>query len=235
MTECGVDGNAIVPSTAARYCIGEAYLDRVPPEDVSFIILSLFEVYREAKLTKSGEIVGEHAELLAGFNIRAAISSLAKTFYDSLGWIPFHDHRYIQRKHKMFVSDYLLAFDNMSPRKNIQRAISTELLHHLACAVSLTVLKVQVDHAIHLIIVTYFFSMRSCKLTKTTSPGRTKMINLRGVCFYNSDHTEVSHKYPYLIQKSTYVWVLFEDKKNGMKFYSRLKKKTENHLLCPVL
>ena len=138
-------------------------------------------------------------------------------------------------RHKTFVRNNQLAFDNISPNKKIQRAITPELLRHLACVATLTVLNIQVDHAIDHIIRSYFFAIRSCKCTKTTSLGRTKMINLWGVCFYTADHTEVSHKDSYLIQKSTYVWVLFKDQKNGMKFDSRLHKKTGDHLLCPVL
>ena len=69
-----------------------------------------------------------------------------------------------------------------------------------------------------LAIMTYFYAMRSCEFTLTPLPGRTKVINLRGIVFRDKANTEVDHRSPFLLHLSERVTVTFEDEKNGTKW-----------------
>ena len=161
-------------------CRGEPTLDGIPSEDVSLIIWSFLKVYREAKLTQSKEIIREHVEPLSGVTIREATSSLAKMSNDNFGWSPIHDQGDIQQNHMTFERDQLLPFDNVSPNKKIQRAITPELLYFLAYSAPLNIMNIQEDNAIDLIIGAYLFVNRLFDFTKTPSPGKRKSLFWEG-------------------------------------------------------
>ena len=90
------------------------------------------------------------------------------------------------------------------------------------------------DHATDLIIIAFFFAMRSCEFAKAKKKGRTKMIRLGGIKFYSKDHKEIPHDDPKLMAKAVYVWVLFEAQKNLLKWESRTQMRSGDSVLCPV-
>lgn len=77
--------------------------------------------------------------------------------------------------------------------------------------------------------------MRSCKISFTTSPGRTKSIRLRGIIFRDKLHNELSHTSPsFLDHDAERITVTFEDQKNGTKIDRRMHQRTADPVLCPV-
>ena len=90
------------------------------------------------------------------------------------------------------------------------------------------------DHAIDLVIGSYFFAMRSHKFSKTPTLGKTKMIMLEGVNIFIANRKEVNHQDSYLIKKFSYIWILFENQNNQKKFDKRTQNKTSDAPLCPV-
>merc|ERR1711949_66394 len=90
------------------------------------------------------------------------------------------------------------------------------------------------DHDTDLIIIVFFFAMRSCEFAKAKKKGRTKMIRLGGIKFYSKDHEEIPHDDPKLMTKAVYVWVLFEAQKNLLKWESRTQMRSGDSVLCPV-
>jgi hypothetical protein len=83
-------------------------------------------------------------------------------------------------------------------------------------------------------IVAYFFAMRSCEITHTASPGRTKIIRLRGILFRDKFHREINHADPAALALADRVTVTFEDQKNGLRMDKRTHHRTTDLVLCPV-
>lgn len=83
-------------------------------------------------------------------------------------------------------------------------------------------------------IVAYFFAMRSCEITNTVSPGRTKIIRLRGVLFRDAQHREIPHDDPTALALADRVTITFEDQKNGLRMDKRTHHRTADTVLCPV-
>lgn len=80
------------------------------------------------------------------------------------------------------------------------------------------------DHATDLVSGGYFFTMRSCEFAKAAKKGRTKMICLGGIKFYDKKHWEINHWDPKLIQKARFVWILFEEQKKRKQMNPGHKK-----------
>ena len=91
------------------------------------------------------------------------------------------------------------------------------------------------DHATDLIILAFFFAMRSCEYVTATPPGRTKTITLGCITFWTESRQLVPHDDPRLYQISVYVRIVFLDQKNGEKFEVRSQKRTGDPDLCPVI
>jgi hypothetical protein len=83
-------------------------------------------------------------------------------------------------------------------------------------------------------IVAYFYAMRSCEITATPTPGRTKITRLRGVTFRDASHQEIPHTEP-RISSACRVTVTFENQKNGLKMDRRTHERTGDPVMCPVL
>jgi hypothetical protein len=83
-------------------------------------------------------------------------------------------------------------------------------------------------------IVAYFYAMRSCEITATPTPGRTKITRLRGVTFRDASHQEIPHT-ELRISSACRVTVTFENQKNGLKMDRRTHKRTGDPVMCPVL
>jgi hypothetical protein len=84
-------------------------------------------------------------------------------------------------------------------------------------------------------IAAYFFAMRACKITATATPGRTKIMRLKGVVFRDSRHREIPHSSHQELQTGRRVTVTFENQKNGLKMDKRTHERTGDDVMCPVL
>ena len=83
-------------------------------------------------------------------------------------------------------------------------------------------------------IVAYFFAMRSCEITSTPTPGRTKITRLRGITFRDHRNREIDHGSEDL-SMARRVTVTFENQKNGLKNDRRTHERTRDPVMCPVL
>lgn len=135
-----------------------------------------------------------------------------------------------------FVRSLLKAFDNGDPPKNQQRAITPKLLrgmHALSGAHNKTTSNTAFAIVAELSIVAFFFAMRSCEISLTPSPGKTRPIRLGGVVFRDASHREICHRDGDL-SKAERVTITFEDQKNGTKMDKRTHQRTNDPVLCPV-
>jgi hypothetical protein len=87
--------------------------------------------------------------------------------------------------------------------------------------------------AADLAIAGFFFAMRSCENTTTPKPGRTKIVNMEGMIFLDSEKREIPQDHPGL-EMACHVTYLFVDQKNKDKNARRSQKRTGDPVLCPV-
>jgi hypothetical protein len=136
-----------------------------------------------------------------------------------------------------FVRMWLRACDNGDPPKRQQRAITPQLLRSMyERSGSGSVVRNDSETAIvaEVAIVAYFFAMRSCEITETPEPGRTKITRLRGVTFRDHRNREMDHNSEELTTARR-VTVTFENQKNGLKNDRRTHEKSGDQVMCPVL
>ena len=129
------------------------------------------------------------------------------------------------------------AFENVDPPTSQQRAITPKFLRAMfdmsgaGCeAAKDSVLAISADIA----IVAFFFAMRSCEITSTPTPGRTKIIRLRGIVFRDANNNVLDHSSDLSEQAVERVTLTFENQKNGQKMAKRTHQRTEDPVLCPV-
>ena len=60
------------------------------------------------------------------------------------------------------------------------------------------------------------------------------MIRLGGIGFYSNNY-QLIHHHPDLIELTAFVWVLFKDQKNRLKFDTHTPMETRDPLLCLVI
>jgi hypothetical protein len=77
--------------------------------------------------------------------------------------------------------------------------------------------------------------MRSCEYTKTSRPGRTKLVRLGCIVFRTRSRRVLQHTDPDLLSLTEFVTIIFEDQKNGKKMDARTQRRTGHRFLCPVL
>ena len=128
----------------------------------------------------------------------------------------------------------IAAMKLSSPNKKIQKALPPKLLRYMAMASSAGIVNEPVDHATDLIIGAFFFAMRACEYTWSSRKGKTKMVTMGGTKFFDTNRQEIPQEHHKRILNAEYVWVLFEEQKNGERFESRTQRRTDHNLLCPV-
>ena len=136
-----------------------------------------------------------------------------------------------------FVRSLLKAFDNADPAKNQQRAITPKLLRAMYLMAGTNVEATQdSEFAIitELVIMGYFYAMRSCEFTRTPQRGRTKLIRLRGIVFRDANNVEIDNTDGRRRADAERVTVTFENQKNGLKMDRRTHQRTSDPALCPV-
>jgi hypothetical protein len=118
---------------------------------------------------------------------------------------------------------------NNDPPEKPQQALSAEVIERLE-ALSTT----ETDQNIaSLLIVGYFFAMRSCEYCTVQGSRRTKTIRLKGIRFFLG-RRELPHNSP-LLHKATSVTLLFEFQKNDSRNETVTAHRTYHRKMCPVL
>ena len=131
----------------------------------------------------------------------------------------------------------LKAFDNEDPAKNQQRAITPKLLRAMyttAGAHMATTQDSELAIVADLVIMGYFYAMRSCEFTQTPQRGRTKLICLRGIAFRDANNVEMDNRDGRMRADAERVTITFENQKNGIKMDRRTHQRSGDPVLCPV-
>jgi len=123
----------------------------------------------------------------------------------------------------------LKGYTNDDPAETPQQAISAEVLERLYHLSTLPLDK----HIIDLLIIAFFFAMRSCEYCKVTGSRRTKIIRLKGIRFFLGKR-ELPHNSPNL-HLATSVTLTFEYQKNDMRDEHVTAHCTHHPFMCPVV
>ena len=103
------------------------------------------------------------------------------------------------------IKDLQSAMISVSPNPKSQKAVTSDLLRCIAVSTSAQVRNNEEDHAGDLLIGGFFFAMRSCEICKASVPGRTVMVRLGGVSFFDEFRNEIHHDNPNLLEVSLYM------------------------------
>ena len=105
--------------------------------------------------------------------------------------------------------------EHMSPNKKIQKAITLAFLRCMASLGATTIVDNAEDHAIYLLILAFFFAMRTFEIVKVSTPGRTKLLTLGSITFLIRRRKKIEHDDSNLSLLTMYVCIVFVDQKNG--------------------
>ena len=135
------------------------------------------------------------------------------------------------------------AFENADPAPKRQRAVTPKLLRGMYTLAELAFAEthdIPLAIATNLAIVRLFFAMRSCDNITTPQPGKTKMVDMRGMTFLdnnnnnnNNNKREIPQNHPGLTL-AVYFTFLSATQKNGDKNARQTQKRTDDPVLCPV-
>lgn len=170
-----------------RFAVRRVWNQPLPKDKQLFILLVFIEIYRVTNFDPSIWVTGKYWPGLADETISKNFHLLAKTYIDRFGKIPFHKQG--DRTWWLFpkVDGQLKAMERMSPNKKIQKAIAPVFL---CCMTSLSVTTIAnnvKDHAIDLLILTFFFGMRMSEIVKVSTLGCTKLLTLGSMTFLAKD------------------------------------------------
>jgi hypothetical protein len=167
--------------------------------------------------------------------LRKTASNLAAAFRSNIGVSPLHLKESANMRPS--VRAWLKPCDNCDPPKRKQKAATPQLLRAMfeQSGAGTGSRKDTCDAIISEIAISaYFFAMRSCEITETATPGRTKIMRLKGVVFRDERHREIPHLSPAEIRFAKRVTVTFENQKNGLKMDKRTHERTGDSVMCPV-
>ncbi len=167
--------------------------------------------------------------------LRKTASNLAAAFRNHIGVSPLH----LKGSPNMrpFIRAWLKACDNVDPPKRKQKAATPQLLRAMfeQSGAGTTSRKDSREAVVaEIAIAAYFFAMRSCEITETATPGRSKIVRLKGIVFRDARHREIPHSSPQELRMARRVTVTFENQKNGLKMDKRTHERTGDNVMCPV-
>lgn len=210
----------------------EERLHHLSPHSKTLLVKAFLSVLWISTWDRAGNLLGEGEKPIQGLSIRAAASNLAALFWEHIGTIPLH----IQDQTKLhpLLKALLQACDKVDPPPNCQKALTPKFLWHLFAFSSDHHLWANAyEHAVDLIIGSFFYAMRACEYVLPLKPGKTKTLCLHHVTFCDAEKQSIPFTDPLLVNKVMYTTITFEDQKNSNKMDQQSQKRTQDPILCP--
>jgi len=188
--------------------------------------ITLFAQYLRSKPTSTGRV----PELAEG-SIRNTISTVAQTFLENHAADPRIAN---DGNTAISIRRILAGFKALDSNDKRQKAIPISVIRQVHKLYS----KSNDPQAIavsQLIVGAFFFAMRSCEYSKTTSPTeskRTKIVSIGDVRFFR--HSQLIQHKDDTLQDVDIVSITFRSQKNGEKNQTISMHKSNDPDLCPV-
>jgi hypothetical protein len=210
----------------------DIWLQRLTAESRTVIIGAFAAALRRRHFSKPDD------SDLASSTVQEAVTKLGEIFRANVGYNPAHVpgsnslHPSLSRQFK--------GMKNADPGEKQQRALPVcvyRTLHQLAYSSSL--LCPDLDAAVaDILILAFFFCMRSCEYSDVQGERRTKILCVRNIRFFNSHNQDISDRINDLDEAVT-VSLTFEfqkrDVRNDIISHQRLGDKRGTGCMCPVL
>jgi len=190
-------------------------------------LITLFAQFLRSKVAPSGGI----PELAEG-TIRNTISTVAQTFIENHAPDP---RLSIDEKKALSIRRILAGFKAHDSNENRQKAIPISVIRQIHKLYSLSGDPLSIA-ASQLIIGAFFFAMRSCEYSKTTSPlesKRTQILTLGDIRFFKN-YQLINHNDPEL-QNADIVSITFRSQKNNEKNQTISMHRSKDSVICPVV
>ena len=207
-------------------------LTQYTPEQRELVTRTFLTCYRTATWDEDGRPSGHRRQAVAVSTIREAAGHLATTFRNR--FLPSPVHQPDRPILLPSIRALLKAFDNVDPPPNRQKAVTPRLLrgmHARAAKFGRDSLEAVVSD---LAILAFFFAMRSCEFVSVPIPGRTKLLSVRSLQFWDSNHRPLPYNSTKLASQATRISVTFTHQKNAIKNDTRTQERTGDPILCPL-
>ena len=198
----------------------DPFLDLLSRGERHRILSAFLQAMRDARFSP------DRFQVLSAGVVRAALSDVAAAFrshdrpdprLDADGAVAF----ILQRQ--------LKGYKTADPGEKPQQAISIDVLTRVGRLATTPLDKI----IFSLLVVAFFFAMRSCEYCTVTGARRTRIIELGNVRFWNG-RREVHHSAPDLHLASS-VSYKFDYQKNENRNETVTAHRTHHQLLCPVI
>ena len=199
---------------------GDPFLDKLSRGERHRILSAFLQAMRDARFSP------DRFKVLTAGVVRATLSDVAAAFrshdrpdprLDADGEVAF----ILQRQ--------LKGYKTADPGEKPQQAISVEVLSQVGRLATTPLDKI----IFSLLVVAFFFAMRSCEYCTVTGTRRTKIIELGNVRFWNGKR-EVNHDDPNLHLAAS-ISYKFDYQKNEQRNETITAHRTHHQLLCPVI
>ena len=229
-------GNARVRSTSKeqisawnRWCEfikqieyeNDQFLDNLKRSQKTYILACFAQAVREATYSKRTK------QTLVAETVRGTVDNVATTFRDYDREDPRLDK---DGKTARILQQQYSGYRKEDPPERQQKAAPAALVEEVT--------KNKATNRLvalgQLVIIAYYFAMRSCEYLKVPKQEdrQTKVIRLVGIRF-NLNGKWIEHTHPQL-HNSDFVSITFEDQKNGERMETITQFRTGGLILCPV-
>ena len=198
----------------------EPFLCALSPPERLRIICAFAQAIRDARYSPT-----RFSVLTAGV-VKATISDVAATFRTHDRPDPRLDP---DGKVAFILQRQLRGYSNTDPGEKPQQALSADVIEKLHAMSLLPDDKIKAN----LLIVAFFFAMRSCEYSTVSGTRRTKIIRLGGIRFYIGKRL-IPHDSP-ILHRATSGTLLFEYQKNDSRNETVTAHKTYHPTMCPVI
>jgi hypothetical protein len=208
----------------------DPYLDKIKYARTKSAIVEIF-LYR----MRIAEFTKNHKGNLRSDTIREALGQLVEGLRTDGRDSPCHIQVGSNTKLRPEIDLLLRAWKNVDPPVQRQKAITPKHLIYMYKSAHRTDKRGRLAFSALLVCAAFFFANRSCEYLKVQERGRTKILLLGNIKFFDTTGRTTVHAHQTDFDTvAEYVSITYVDQKSGKKMETRTQAKTSHDILCPV-
>ncbi len=173
---------------------------------------------------------------LAGGTVQEAVAKLGEIYRANMGYNPYHgEGNHGSGPHPSLARQFK-GMKNQDPGLKQQKALPVcvyRMIIHQA-RLLLPNLSQPATAVSQLLVLAYFWCMRSCEYSEVTGERRTKLLCLRNIRFFNKNKKLIPHNSPLIFQAEN-VSITFEWQKKDVRDDTITHQRSGDKEMCPVL